>query len=191
MDKDYIHSSPRFHMDDSDATSSLPSFEDPFSGDDVEQQIYGTVLQLREPKTAGKIAEQVGCDPKTARKYLRWFAKLGIVIHHEDHPNSYERNNGYFEWRRINQLAHINSYEALQQRVRELTETISAYEQTYDASTPKGVDAVAVVEGDATTTVDAVYSDLNDWETARRERRRYERARQQQAGASDHERVSG
>jgi predicted transcriptional regulator len=91
-------------MPDTASTDGPPSFEDPFSEDDVEQRIYGTILQTREPTTASAIAERAECDPKTARKYLSWFGELGIVIRHDGHPATYERNNAYFEWRRINQL---------------------------------------------------------------------------------------
>lgn len=90
-----------------------PSFEEPFSGDDVEQCIYGTILYTRESTTVRAIAEQVDCDPKTARKYLGWFDDLGIVTRHDGHPVTYERNDAYFEWRRINQLATEHSVEEL------------------------------------------------------------------------------
>jgi predicted transcriptional regulator len=159
-----------------------PSFEDAFSGDDVEQRIYGTILQLREPVTASAITERVGCDPKTARKYLDWFADLGIVTCYDGHPATYERNNAYFEWRRINQLAADHTVEDLQERVRELTTRITDYEDTYDAASPAAVDAVTVAEASDERTIDDVYSDLADWATAREERERYERARQQRAG---------
>jgi predicted transcriptional regulator len=165
-------------------------FEDPFSGDDVEQRIYGTILQIRTPTTASAIAKQVDCDPKTARKYLGWFTDLGIVTRHDGHPLTYERNDAYFEWRRIDQLAADYSVEDLQNRVRELTTHITEYEETYDAASPGAVDAVAVAEASDERTIDDVYSDLADWATAREERERYERARQQRAGGK-REQASG
>jgi predicted transcriptional regulator len=173
------------------STDGPPPFEDAFSGDDVEQQIYGTVLQTREPVAASAIADRTDCDPKTARKYLNWFADLGIVTQHDGHPATYERNDAYFEWRRTNQLAARHSLEELQQHVRTLTATITRYEDEYDATTPADVDVLAVVETTVDTSIDDVYSDLADWTTARQERTRYEQARQQRAGATDHEQVSG
>lgn len=168
-------------MADPDTENGPPPFEAVFSGDDIEQQIYGSILQTREPSTAGTIAERVECDSKTARKYLNWFAELGVVTHHDGHPSTYERNDAYFEWRRVNQIVSEHSLEELQQRVRELTETISTYERRYDAPVPAAVDAVTAAD---TVTIDEVYSDLGDWATARQERRRYERARQQRTGAT-------
>jgi len=149
--------------------------------DDVEQRIYGTILQTREPTTASAIADSADCDPKTARKYLGWFDDLVTVTRHDGHPATYERNDAYFEWRRINQLAANHSVEDLQDRVRELTTHITEYEATYNAASPVAIDDVAASEGSDGQTIDDVYSDLADWATAREERERYEHARQQRA----------
>ncbi|NHX37593.1 MULTISPECIES: DUF7342 family protein [Halolamina] len=177
-------------MSKPDAADGPPPFEDAFAGDDVEQRIYGTILQTREPTTASSIAGAVECDPKTARKYLDWFEQLGIVTQYDGHPATYERNDAYFEWRRINQLAAEQSVAELQDRVRELTSRISEYQDRYDATSPAAVDAVAAAEESDERTIDDVYSDLSDWATAREERERYERARQQRMGA-DNEQASG
>lgn len=177
-------------MSGTESPGGPPSFEEVFRGEDVEQRIYGTVLQTRDPATASAIAEQVECDPKTARKYLGWFADLGIVTRHDGHPATYERNDAYFEWRRHNQLAAEQSVEELQERVRELTTRINKYEERYDADTPAAVDAVAIAEASDDRTIDDVYGDLGDWTTAREERSRYERARQYRVSA-DGEQVSG
>ena len=158
-------------------------FDDVFHGEDVEQRIYGTILQAREPTTASSMAERAECDPKTARKYLRWFANLGIVKQHGGHPTTYERNDAYFEWRRINALASTHTVEELQESVRELTSQISKYEELYDAETPAAVNAVATAEASDDRTIDDVYADLGNWITAKEERRLYERARQQRVRA--------
>lgn len=169
-------------MSEPGASDGPPPFEDAFTSDDVEQRIYGTVLQTREPTAASAIADTAECDPKTARKYLDWFEQLGIVTKYEGRPATYERNDAYFEWRRINQLAADHSVAGLQERVRELTTRINEYEETYDAVSPAAVDAVAVAAASEELTIDDVYSDLADWQTAREERERYERARQQRTG---------
>jgi hypothetical protein len=177
-------------MSETDAADGPPPFEDAFSGDDIEQRVYGTILQTREPTAASAIADTADCDPKTARKYLGWFADLRIVTRHKGHPVTYERNDAYFEWRRINQLAADYSVEELQDRVRELTRRITEYEEEYDVASPAAVDAVAVAEASDELTIDDVYSDLADWMTAREERERYERARQQRTGG-EREQASG
>lgn len=177
-------------MSNAEREKRPPDFDDPFEETDVEQRIFATVLQTREPTAASTIAERVDCDPKTARKYLRWFTQLGIVTEYEGRPTTYERNDAYFEWRRINSLAADHSSEALQARVLELTERIHEYEQRYDAEAPTDVDAVAAGESDDHGTIDDVYGDLGDWATARHERRLSERARQQHTGSGDRKQAS-
>ena len=166
-------------MSEADATDGPPPFKNAFASDDVEQRIYGTILQTREPTTASAIADIADCDPKTVRKYLGWFADLGIVTRHDSHPSTYERNDAYFEWRRVNHLAANHSVEGLQKRVRELTTRITEYEEAYDAASPAAVDAVAAAEASDEQTIDDVYSDLADWATVRKKCDRHERARQQ------------
>jgi predicted transcriptional regulator len=162
-----------------------PPFDDPFEEQDVEKRLYAAILQTREPTAASTLAETADCDPKTARKYLQWFSELGIVTRHEGRPTTYERNDAYFEWRRVNRLAAERSLEDLRREVTELTEKIQRYEQEYGASSPGKVDAVSTADERPDSTIDAVYADLADWETAYRERRLYERARQQRAGSTE------
>jgi len=169
-------------MPDAGSSDDPPPLEDGFRGDDVKQRIYGTIIQTREPTAASAIADRVDCDPKTVRKYLGWFAELRIATRHDGDPVTYERNDAYFQWRRINQLAAEYSLDTLGLRIRDLTDQIAAYEETYVAETPAIVDVVAAAEASDERTTDDVYSDLADWATAREERERYERAWQQRAG---------
>ncbi|MFD1687039.1 DUF7342 family protein [Halobellus litoreus] len=151
-----------------------PPFDRPFDGEDTKQRVYGAVLHAREPMTAAEIAERADCSEESARTHLSFYTDLGIVIHHDGRPVRYERNDDYFEWRRMNELANQHTVEELQARVSEFTDQIEAYRDEYDADSPGDVD---VLEYDAEN-VDDVYADLGDWATAVEERRLHERARQ-------------
>lgn len=177
-------------MSDTGAADGPPPFEDVFSREDVEQRVYGTIIRTREPTAASTIADAADCDPKSARKYLRWFEELGIVTRYDGHPATYERNDSYFEWRRINQIAADRSVEELQDRVRGLTARITEYEDRYNTESPAEVDAVDAVDEADDRTIDDVYSDLAEWSTVREERDRCERARQQRA-RGESKRASG
>jgi predicted transcriptional regulator len=172
-------------MADQETTEGPPPFDKPFEDADVEQRIYGTVLGLRSPTAASVIAEEVGCDPKTARKYLSWFTDLGIVVRHDGRPTTYERNDAYFEWRRVNRLATEHSVDELQQRVSTLSETIREYEEAYDTTGPEQVNALEVAAMMDEKSIDEVYRELGDWATARQERRLTERARQQRTASTE------
>ncbi len=82
-----------------------PPFDRPFEGEDTKQRVYGAVLHARGPMTAAEIAERADCSEESARTHLSFYTDLGIVIRHEGRPVRYERNDDYFEWRRVNELA--------------------------------------------------------------------------------------
>lgn len=162
---------------------SVDAFENPFAeADSAEERVYSALLQTRTPSSANVLAERAECDPKTAIKYLQWFAKLGIATEHDGDPTTYERNDQYFEWRRINDLASTYSANELQARVQDLLERIRTYENRYDADRPVDVDALAPPDGISTETA---FSEVTDWETARTELKRHERARRLQGNETD------
>jgi DNA-binding transcriptional regulator GbsR (MarR family) len=158
----------------------LPPFDRPFEGEDTKQRVYGAVLHAREPMTATEIAERADWSAESARTHLSFYADLGIVVRHDGRPVRYERNDDYFEWRRVNELAREHTVEELQARVSEFTDEIEAYRDDYGADSPAGVD---VLEFDAGQ-VDDVYAELGDWATAIEERRLHERARRKAAGST-------
>lgn len=163
--------------------SNGESFENPFTEtESAEERVYGTLLQTREPATANDIANRADCDPKTARKYLTWFGKLGIATEHDGEPTTYERNDQYFEWRRVNDLAATHSSEELQRRVQELLDRIETYEKRYGADRPGDVDALTPPAGVSTETA---FTELTDWATAREELHHHERARRLQASDAE------
>lgn len=165
----------------SNSGDAPPPFGNPFdTAVSAEERVYNTVIQIRQPKTANTVADDAECDPKTARKYLGWFSRLGVVTEYDGEPPTYERNERYFEWRRINELASKPAAE-LQSQVQSLVERIETYEQRYDTDDPSEVDALAPPDDISPETA---FAELTDWQTARSELRRHEQARQLQAGDS-------
>jgi len=164
--------------DDSDERGP-PPFERPFEDEDTKQRVYGTILHAREPTTVAEIAERADCSTESARTHLAFYADLGIVVEHEGRPVRYERNDDYFEWRRVNELARAHTVDELQSTVSELTDRIEQYRREYGAESPAAVD---VLEFDATR-IDDVYAELGEWATALEERERHERARRKAAGS--------
>jgi DNA-binding transcriptional regulator GbsR (MarR family) len=157
-----------------------PPFDRPFDGEDTKQRVYGAVLHARDPMTAAELAERADCSTESVRTHLSFYADLGIVITHEGRPVRYERNDDYFEWRRVNELARENTVDELQTRVSELTERIEAYQTEYGAESPADID---VLEFDAER-IDDVYAELGQWATAIEERALHERARRKAAGST-------
>jgi len=157
-----------------------PPFDRPFDGEDTKQRVYGAVLHARDPMTAAELAERADCSTESARTHLSFYVDLGIVIKHEGRPVRYERNDDYFEWRRVNELARENTVDELQTRVSELTDRIEDYRTEYGADSPADVD---VLEFDPER-IDDVYVELGQWATAIEERALHERARRKAAGST-------
>ncbi|ERJ06690.1 transcriptional regulator protein [Halorhabdus tiamatea SARL4B] len=160
-------------MAESSRADGPPPFDRPFEDADTKQRVYGAVLHAREPMTAAEISERADCSEDAARAHLSFYADLGIVIRHEGRPMRYERNDDYFEWRRVNELAREHTVDELQARVSELTDQLESYRDEYNVDSPADVDVLAF---DADN-VDDVYVDLSDWATVVEERRLHERAR--------------
>ena len=167
-------------MTDDAHRNGPPPFDRPFENEDTKQRVYGAVLHAREPMTAAEIADRAECSAESARAHLSFYTDLGIVVRHEGRPVRYERNDDYFEWRRVNELAQTNTVDELQTRVSELTDRIEEYRDEYDVDSPAEVD---VLECGAEK-IDDVYVDLGDWATTIEERRLHERARRKVAGST-------
>lgn len=153
-------------------------FDNPFTEPrSAEDRVFETLLQTREPTAAPAIADRADCDAKTARKYLEWFARLEIATRHGGEPVTYERNERYFEWRRVNDLATSHSRAELAEELGELSERIRSYRERYGVEHPGDVDAL-----DPPRDVDSetAFADLADWESLVAERSLLERARRLQ-----------
>lgn len=157
-----------------------PPFDRPFDGEDTKQRVYGAVLHARDPMTAAELAERADCSTESARTHLSFYADLGIVIKHEGRPVRYERNDDYFEWRRVNELARENTVDELQTRVSELTDRIEDYRTEYGGDSPAEID---VLKFDPER-IDDVFVELGQWATAIEERALHERARRKAAGST-------
>jgi len=167
-------------MADESHRDGPPPFEEPFEGEDTKQRVYGAVLHAREPMSAAEIAERADCSDESARAHLAFYADLGIVVRHDGRPVRYERNDDYFEWRRVNELARENTVDELQARVSELTDKVERYRDEYGSNSPADID---VLEFNAEE-IDDVYVDLGEWATVLEERRLHERARRKIAGST-------
>ena len=162
-------------MTDPGPPNEIPTIDDPFGrNEDAERRVYGTVLGSREPTAVQSIADRAGCDPKTARKYLDWFAQLGIVRKHDGRPTTYERNEAFFEWRYVNELAESHTVEELRERTLSLADRADDYQRRYDAADPSDVNALTVTTDD----FEEVWTELADWSSILQELRWHERARQ-------------
>lgn len=131
----------------------------------IKDRLLDVIMQVREPTKVAVIADRVGCDTETAREYLKWFASLGIVREHSGRPATYERNESYLSWRRVETIRRQHSEEELVEELTQVVERIEAYRERYDAESPG---AVSLVDSTHKGSIEDVWGDLSDWQTLER-----------------------
>lgn len=142
----------------------------------IEERIYSLLVETTTDVTAPAVADQLSCSEDTARKYLNWFAELGIAIKHEGRPVQYERNTEYFEWRYVTELANTRSLDDLRETVVEIEEQIESFRDRYDATDPASIDvfeAADRLDGE----IEDAWDDLSTWASVEDELRLHDRAR--------------
>lgn len=146
----------------------LESPESLLKGGPIRERLLDVVVGLRTPTKVSTIAELADCDTETARDYLEWFDQMGMVHRHEGRPVRYERNDAYFQWRRIDQIRAEYSEQDIVDALADTLEQIEEYRSQFDAEYP---DEVSLIE--ATQTLDmsteAAWEALSEWETLERQ----------------------
>ncbi len=164
-----------------DETAEPPDFdsltppEDVVRGDRTRDDFFDAVLGLDEPATAGEVAELAGHGVDAAREYLEWFERLGVVTQVTDSPATYQRNQEYLNWRRIQRLREEYSDDKLVAFLTEESERAATLSEQFDAESPE---SVSITKHATATdrTVEAVWEDVSAWKTARRRVSLLERA---------------
>lgn len=145
-----------------------------WEGESTRDRVYAVALQLHEPTRVREVAERAEVSKETARDYLRWFTDLGVLDQVAESPDTFQRNEQYFEWRRVQRLRN-RSDEELVDRLEELTRLEREYRDRFGADDPGAVDALDHADYDD---MESVWRDLQEWRTVRRRIRELERARQ-------------
>ena len=115
-----------------DADERAPDFdaltppEEVVRGDRTRDDFFDAVLGLDDPATASEVAERAGHGVDAAREYLDWFERMGIVTKVTDSPATYERNQEYLNWRRVQTLRREYTTEELLDLLRSESERADA-----------------------------------------------------------------
>lgn len=142
----------------------------------IEERIYSLLVETTEGVTASAVADRLSCSTDTARKYLNWFAELGIAIKHEGRPVQYERNTEYFEWRYVNELANTHSLDDLRENVIEIQGRLESFRDRYDATDPASIDVLEATDR-LDMEIEDAWDDLSMWVSLEDELRLQDRAR--------------
>ena len=146
---------------------SLTDPEDIVRGERTRDDFFDAVLGLSEPATASDVAELAGRGVDAAREYLEWFEELGIVTRVTDTPATYQRNQAYLNWRRVQRLRDEYSDDDLLGFLQAESERDESFSDQFDAASPE---AVSITEHASATgrSIEDVWEDVSAWKTARR-----------------------
>ena len=161
---------PNDAYDGEETPPNLDELESPDSllkGGPIRERLLDIVVGLRTPTKVSTIAERADCDTETARDYLEWFDEMGMVHRHDGRPIRYERNDAYFQWRRIDQIREEYSKQEIVDALADTLEQIEDYRAQFDAEHPDDVSLVDVTRAQNMST-EAAWEALSEWETLER-----------------------
>jgi hypothetical protein len=153
---------------DDKSPPDLDDLESPdvlLTGGSIRERLLDVVTGLRTPTKVSNVAALADCDTETARDYLEWFDEIGLVHRHDGRPVRYERNDAYFQWRRIDRIREDYSKQEIVKALSDAIERIEAYREQFDADDP---DAVSLVEASQNMATEDAWEALSEWETLER-----------------------
>ena len=145
--------------------STLESPDSLLKGGPIRERLLDIVIGLRTPTKVSVIADRADCDTETARDYLEWFDEMGLVHRHDGRPVRYERNDAYFQWRRIDHIREEYSEQEIVNALADVLEQIEEYRTQFNADTP---DEVSLIEASRDMSTEAAWEALTKWETLER-----------------------
>jgi predicted ArsR family transcriptional regulator len=145
----------------------LDALESPDSllkGGAIRERLLNVTIGLRTPTKVSTIAARADCDTETARDYLEWFDEMGMVQRHDGRPVRYERNDAYFQWRRIDRIREEYSEQEIVDALGDTLEQIEDYSAQFNAPHPDEVSLVDATQEQNLST-EAAWEALSEWET--------------------------
>jgi hypothetical protein len=166
---------------DADERAEAPDFEaltppeELVRGDRTRDDFFDAVLALDSPSTANDVAELAGHGVDAAREYLDWFERMGIVTQVTESPATYERNQEYLNWRRVQKLRQDYATEELLDLLKAESERAETLEREFDVGSPGEV-SISRYASETGRSIEDVWERLSAWQTARRRVALLERA---------------
>lgn len=155
----------------------LVPYGDLVGGNRTRDDFFDAVIGLDSPATANEVAELAGHGVDAAREYLEWFERMGIVTRVTDSPATYERNQEYLRWRRVQQLRNQYDDEELLAFLEAAAERDESFAEEFGVESPDAV-SIATHASDAGRSVESVWREVSAWKTTRRRISLLERALQ-------------
>lgn len=176
---------------DADERASAPDFDaltppaDLVRGDRTRDDFFDPALTLTTPATVSEIADRAGHGVDAAREYLDWFERMGIVHRRTESPATYERNQEYFDWRRVQMLRREYTPEELVTRLEQETDRVAGFRAELGVESPDEI-SLSAYAADTDRSVEEVWETVSAWRTAQNRIALLERALEaERGGAAD------
>ncbi|CCQ34916.1 hypothetical protein HLRTI_002325 [Halorhabdus tiamatea SARL4B] len=161
--------------------SDLESPESLLTGGPIRERLLDSITGLRSPTKVSAIADLADCDTETARDYLEWFTEMGMVHRHDGRPVRYERNDAYFQWRRIDRIRDEYTDQEIVETLSDTLDQIEDYRARFDADGPNDV---SLVKASRDMPTEDAWEALSEWETLERRATLLDAARRDDFAAS-------
>lgn len=160
---------------------ALTPIEELVRGDRTRDDFFDAVLGLDSPATAGDVAELAGRSVDAAREYLEWFERMGIVTQVTESPATYERNQSYLNWRRVQRLRKNHTPEELLEHLKTESKRAAELADEFGTETPSEI-LISEYALATDQSIEDVWERLSSWNTARRRVTLLERALTTESG---------
>lgn len=139
------------------------------------QRVYDVITGMTDYVTASDVADAADCSDDGARDALAQLVEMGIAERRDGRPATYRRNDSYFRWRRVEELATGNSVDELRKRIEELVAEDETLQERFDAPDPDAVPPSAFETSDHDEIHDC-WDALARWRTVRHDLKIFQRA---------------
>lgn len=166
---------------DADERTEAPDFDaltppdEVVRGERTRDDFFDAVLALDSPATVAEVADLAGHGVDAAREYLKWFERMGVVTQVTHSPVTYERNQEYLQWRRVQRLRDQYTTNELLHFLEDETERDQSYADEFGVESPETV-SISKHAAETGRPLEDVWEDLSMWKTTRRRIALLERA---------------
>ena len=109
------------------------------------ERVSMLVPNLTEETTVAEVADDADVSKETARKHLSHFENWNVLVRTGTNPETFVRNESYFDWLRVDTLRREQSVEELQETLSELAAEDERFTEEFGVDSP--ADASMLNEG--------------------------------------------
>ncbi|MFC7081961.1 DUF7342 family protein [Halorussus caseinilyticus] len=122
------------------APSPLADYRTKTENRSALERVSMLVPNLTEETTVAEVADDADVSRETARKHLNHFENWHVLVRTGTNPETFVRNESYFDWLRIDALKREQSVEELQETLSELAAEDERLAEELDGESPASVD---------------------------------------------------